>query len=878
MREKVGKAADDFAKAYAEDGGNAAAWLCAFCVKQFGAPADGRPVPKHQRQFVYRCRKMVLGPDYAVGKLTKGEKSRPGSMRKAWWGRRRRHGLQGRPKMMPSLGLLLYQWFVDIRSSVKGRLKRRIVLAEARSIRRTIVEATVKQGLAPPPQPNIDHTQWLKSWQRNYGISIKHPTRKFKVSHGKCKRRCRNVTLNMCVARLAFALLYGGSNECDVSGACRCRCATTQFSDGRVGCRRSRGLPVEPMIVSLDQKGVLYNNSESKNTTTMHSRGSKQPVDLKTNHAQSRARLSLCTCMALRAPWRIPPLGMNFKGKTPRVLNGLKIPAKVPMILTQSPSGSYNAETFLRYLDDLLPPWTPEREAALDYGILMLDAYTVHKMDAVADLARERGFIIVFHEGGITGITQWNDLDCHAQIEARMIQLEEEDFHKQLLKRPHRVPSRDRQTLLSDSAAIWATFAHHTQTAKSAVRSGLGNELPERRPDGHFSHFADQDHLVTREAADFWQENNIPVLRAQNLERVYAAVQSGKLTSWQQVPEYFLPPDDPHDDHIEGQEIDLYDPHLAAEVVQEADSDAEGGAAEDHAPNAGDDSDGSSEEAAHSGAPAAGSAASAEPSELSAELPLAEPVSDESALLKAEGTPEMAAGLAARLAHYDEAITFASAQLQDELLAKQIRDRKVEFWRVVRHVDKAVITAASAEMKKQREALEQLRSQIREEDALREKEKKQRRDAERQRKEKAAQEKAAEQERHALYMTLDRPWNPKDFGQGDNRLTAKAAKNITEALERCRGRAPPLSRELDAMWEMFLDRYPAHLREKKAGSMGIYFVNRMNRLKEELGRHYKRHPDAGGSSSRSAASAGRADAFAEFVRAELSELVGRLTL
>ena len=150
---------------------------------------------------------MVQTADYAVGKLAKGEKCRPGSMRKPWWQRRRRHGMQGRPKKMPELGLLLFQWFVDIRSSVKGRLKRRMVLASARALAHTIQDAHVRQGFPPPEPPNIQHSHWLKAWQKDYAISIKHPTRKFKVSHRKCKRRTRNVTLNMCVARLAFALL-----------------------------------------------------------------------------------------------------------------------------------------------------------------------------------------------------------------------------------------------------------------------------------------------------------------------------------------------------------------------------------------------------------------------------------------------------------------------------------------------------------------------------------------------------------------------------------------------------------------------------------------------------------------------------------------------
>ena len=774
---------------------------------------------------------------------------------------------------MPELGLLLFQWFVDIRSSVKGRLRRRVVLAEAHRLVRLLKDAYISKGMAPPDPPNVDHSAWLPNWQNQFCISIKHPTRRFKVSYGKCKRRTRNVTLSMCVARYAFILLYGGSEDCDGTVGCHCRCAKSKSSGGRVGCRRSRGLPAECMVVSLDQKGVMFNNTESKNTTTMHMRGSKQPVDVKTNHAQSRSRLSLCTCMALRAPWRIPPIGFNPKGKTRRVLKELNVPAGVPVIFTHSPSGSYNAEAFLEYLDQLLPHWTPERAAAADYGILLMDSYEVHKMKEVRELAWERGFIVVLHEGGITGITQWNDLDCHGPFEARLIALEEDDFNKQLELRPGRVPTRQRQTLLSDCAAIWATFAHHHATAQSAVRSGLGCALPDRLPDGRFEHWASEDHMITRDARDFWDDNSMPVLRAEILGKVYAAVQSGALTSWDQVPDYFPPPDDPHDAACEGEEIGLYDPAVPPEDIQDVASDGES-VAEDHARNDGDES--SSESSADEIMPTAVSAASAAPEEKCAAGSAMVPVPDESALLNAESTTDIAAQLADRLAHYDKAIAYASTHLQDEVLAKQARDRKVEFWRVVRSTDTTIIAAASARMATQRQELEEVRRKIREEDARLEAERKERREAEKRRKDKAAEEKDKKKAQHDLYMSLDRPWDPKDFGQKAARLTQATEKNIHEVLERFRLRSPPLPAELQAMWPMFLARYPAHLRAESGAAMGTHFIKKLVALKAALKRRC-RHPKAG-SSSGSAASVGRPDPFAEFVRAQLAHLVSRIKI
>ena len=227
----------------------------------------------------------------------------------------------------------------------------------------------------------------MAKWQVDHSISIKHPTRRFKISRGKCIRRTRNAMVNSHIARQAFVLLLGGGNECDVRVGCRCGVVRRR----KIGCRRSRGLPQEGMAISLDQKGGYFNTSESKSTTTLHLKGGGDSVDVKTCHAQARSRFSMCTSMALRAPWRIPPIGLHFKGKTERITKDLVVPEGVPMIISFSASGSYNEEDFLRCLEELLPDWSEEREKSMDYGILHLDAYTVHKTKAVKELARRKG-------------------------------------------------------------------------------------------------------------------------------------------------------------------------------------------------------------------------------------------------------------------------------------------------------------------------------------------------------------------------------------------------------------------------------------------------------------------------------------------------------
>ncbi len=357
---------------------------------------------------------------------------------------------------------------------------------------------------------------------------------------------------------------------------------------------------------------------------------------------------------------------------------------------------------------------------------------------------------------------------------------------------------------------------HDRMTATSAVRPGFGVALPEIFPSGRVGLVGSEDNLATWEAKAFWDAADVSRARQSALERVCAAVASGELRSWEQVTDYFLPPDDPNDAQFEGDDIDLYAPAMVPEWGQQADSDNEheDGPAQDD----GDESDNDSI-ADNNGASAESAVAAPDVHRELVVVPTESVVTD---AREAEPASE-ACVLAARLAEYDQAIQYATQQLHDDILAKHARARKQAYLRVARHMDFDRVAAAPADMQKQKDELEKVRRQIREEDARQAAQRQERLAAERIRKETAAAQAAEAKMRRELYMSLDRPWDPKDFCQGSSRLTAATENNIREALERCRLRAPPLPPDLDAMWTLFLDRYPAQLRAEHADAMGKAF-------------------------------------------------------
>lgn len=228
------------------------------------------------------------------------------------------------------------------------------MLAVAGKLAEVITKRHTAAHVAPPPMPKLS-AKWLHDWRRQFGVSFKKPNRKFKVSRAKALMRCRVTTLNMSRVRFGFKLLFGAE-------------------------RLRRGLSDEPIVYSCDQKGLHYNEAESKNVTTLALAG-EEAVELKTNHAQSRARMSLFT-MVSTDPLEAPPIELLFKLGTGRLLRALTIPPGIRASLSHSPSGSYAEAQVLLYLRRWLPDWSRDREDRHDFRILLLDAYAAHKTEA----------------------------------------------------------------------------------------------------------------------------------------------------------------------------------------------------------------------------------------------------------------------------------------------------------------------------------------------------------------------------------------------------------------------------------------------------------------------------------------------------------------
>jgi hypothetical protein len=138
--------------------------------------ADGKSHEKEflsATKFVVRCLEKLEKGDYDIeGNNTKSKLRLMGA---------------GAPKRALEVRSALFDYFVDIRSTLKGRLPRFILQAKAKELYDTYREIKERTGEKPEELKLTD--KWLDSWCKDYCISLKHPNKRFSVSHDVRKRR-----------------------------------------------------------------------------------------------------------------------------------------------------------------------------------------------------------------------------------------------------------------------------------------------------------------------------------------------------------------------------------------------------------------------------------------------------------------------------------------------------------------------------------------------------------------------------------------------------------------------------------------------------------------------------------------------------------------
>ena len=459
--------------------------------------------------------------------------------------------------------------------------------------------------------------------------------------------------------------------------------------------------------------------------------------------------------------------------------------------------GSYRQEHVLAFLRQWLDPFTPERRAAGDWRILMMDCATSHLDAAVVNFCVERGYVVLYHYGCTTGIAQVNDTDLHGRLSQVYIQLEEMRFFEQQLADPGNI-SRTLQDVLDDAASAWRQVDHEVPRL-GHWRVGLANRL-----DGS------EDSLLTREALAFWHACDMPAARPQAIQEVDAAIEAGDVRGFADWPRLIQHPEDCGIVEDEGAELegDL-------EPGEAAFDEEDRRALED------------AEELAEWASEALGSASVAALGPLQV-LPEDDPASVDEATVAAKRVQQLRQlrdlAVAARVPAAANTVARELDQLQRGLaVGGRAEKRKINDV-LRREMDRQFADERDRVHAAQQAALEVRRAAAKEK-------------AEKARAKAAAL--AAAQEKAALQARLDAL--PKTVTAAEAATPgAKGKKLRADVLERIKLRAPPLPFAEEARWPQVRDDY-AHLQPKMHANPGVAgheFISLVNGVLQRLGVHY----------------------------------------
>ena len=267
--------------------------LAAFCKHKWGLV----PVTKARKMWVTRCIKAAQAvadqsQPWKVGpSLQQQSKNKKICLRQF---RLRQFGLQGRPVMAPMLREGLFDWFCSIRASVLTRIPPKLVLLQAKAIASAMLHEMRRTGMFVS-LPVLDK-HWLQRWKHSCGVSLRKPTKRYKVKRSVMRGRLRAMWVTNVRVR-----------------------ALAKFTLG-----------IDLPIYGFDQKGIYMNENGAKNVGVLALDGCEE-VPLKENHAATRSRVSLMTSVVstqseVDALEHGLPLEIMFKGKTDFILRRLEAP------------------------------------------------------------------------------------------------------------------------------------------------------------------------------------------------------------------------------------------------------------------------------------------------------------------------------------------------------------------------------------------------------------------------------------------------------------------------------------------------------------------------------------------------------------------------
>ena len=372
----------------------------------------------------------------------------------------RTHGGATNSRKACGLAHALLQYFVDHIQRLQSRSDSHLLMKEARNLRAYLIQ----EGHPEKDMPKLigsAGSQWFRRWRLMYGIEMRSSWMKYKVSYKKIMHRVRTYLGNVFRLRRLWELCFGD---------------------------------VPMRWLSIDQKPSWFNNAGL--TGTYARRGRHVPT-VRENHAKTRERYTILTAVASypmsdEHPAAPPKCAVLFRAAPDgSVRKKLQASGRLrPWMKVQTQeNGSYRSEDVVEALEWMLPAASRPEESI----VVVLDWYSGHLTQEVADCVRRKGHVLLFHGGGCTPFTQVNDTHLHALLQRLVTEFENdlalEERERLKLMGSNKMPDLTREDILSLVQMVWSAIKHDDISRKAYLQTGPATPL--RGPVKHDEVFKD---------------------------------------------------------------------------------------------------------------------------------------------------------------------------------------------------------------------------------------------------------------------------------------------------------------------------------------------------------------------------------------------------
>ena len=474
-----------------------------------------------------------------------------------------------------SLAEELFAWFVDTLQNIKGRLVACMLIQQANLIAsdlKAIHAEKVEAGISAPGKdldlPTVDYC-WLRRWRRRFGITARLVNLRFKAPRQVLKTRLRVFWCNCLRVRFLQRMLEPGGElifegfdqkplwftassqdktfalkgarkvavkenmpmtRARFTAMTRCRWPSAP-EDGKEiavlfkakggGSRIRENLRVPPgVLLQFQEKGSYRLPDVLTYLSWILDRSRLQPPGPQQGpSAPSPVVPGPSPCAAAAAAPASPCAAAAAAPESPAAAPAPLSPAAAAAPCSPCAAAAQPASPCAAAADP--SPGGGREKLRKVFGrrvVYLLDWFAPHLDESLDAMVRAVGHAILRIGGHLTGMVQVEDTHAHGPMTKHYKKRESLEALEQLQIRPDRLPSTTRQTVLDRALDSW-NAVDHGNCSQGFVSNGIANSL-----DGS------EDHLLSLDVQPFWDDLDMPRLRAKIEEEVAEAIRSGAVT------------------------------------------------------------------------------------------------------------------------------------------------------------------------------------------------------------------------------------------------------------------------------------------------------------------------------------------------------------